>query len=603
MPQINDDSINSIINLEIVNYNIPVSTQLKDGLMSSVDYVKLNSIVYPYPTSTIRGEDCGSIVGNPIRFTKGNIDLYGSEYVTVEGSVELRNISDTGDVVSENSNFHIHTHTFGYDFKIDTNSLFSDLESAGKIVIQGKTGNKGSKGQRGTKGKDRVLSGPQGDKGDDGRALPCSLTSQPETIENSVKQGMSQVIVGAYIKEDPLNAKKYKLVFVRKYAGVKGMEADKLKVNGSNSNWLLVSNRNNGVTDIFFIDIEPILNSMKEQYQRRAEFIKSTYEQKVEKWTQAMSDMFDQQKAALCCALKYCLSSKQNIETRRHIETIAATALPDKVIDFCSKSSDDAIFVNSQSTCNETNNSECDKTKEIDCEPIETQKLSHIDNIYEVSASNNNSINSISIDLSPGIYNIVITDTTIKTGEYYFPSIKIKSGSVTTSFMDKGQYSEEKFAKESYVGLNTTIDHAGGYVNLWNDSGMHASSGSASLSVTKVGETSNVLLKVFEYSSDELVSIINNSSDNKSVLVKIGSQDYLISQLLASNKYYKELVLNGVNPYIMIPIVDNEPVFVTKYSVDTDIHKTVDMLMFRGEYQLVGTDIPRFQSCLIPNAN
>ena len=134
MPQINDDSINSVLNLDIVNYNVSLATQTTDGLMSAEDYIKLNELVYPYPTSTIRGEDCGLVAGSPVRFTKGNIDLYGSNYIQVEGTLDLKNINHQGDNISESQDFHIHTHTFGYDFKVDLNSLFSDLESIGKIV-------------------------------------------------------------------------------------------------------------------------------------------------------------------------------------------------------------------------------------------------------------------------------------------------------------------------------------------------------------------------------------------------------------------------------------------------------------------------------------
>lgn len=611
MPQINDDSINSVLNLDIVNYNVSLATQTTDGLMSAEDYIKLNELVYPYPTSTIRGEDCGLVAGSPVRFTKGNIDLYGSNYIQVEGTLDLKNINHQGDNISESQDFHIHTHTFGYDFKVDLNSLFSDLESIGKIVIQGRKGDKGKKGNRGVKGKDRVLSGPQGDRGDDGKALPCSLSLQPETIENTVKQGMSQAIVGAYIKEDPLNAKKYKLVFIRKYVGKSELEADKMKVNGANSKWLLVSNQNNGISSIYFIDIDPILLAMKEQYERRINYIKEQYEQKVEKWVQAMSDMFDQQKTALCCALKYCLSSKQNTETRRHIESLAATALPDKVVDFCDRSSSDAIFTTPDENCID-NASDCYKKGIMECgdQQTTTQKLSAASNTITVSGSiNNNSITAAIINLDPGQYTLILTDTNIKNNtvndEYlFYPNIKVKSGQSISSFMNKGEYVSEEVASEMYVGLSTTIDHSGGNIYIWHDSGTNKAYGTANLNITKFGESKNILVANFSFSEDDIINIFNTSNDRKSIMTTIGSQEYLVALLKSSDKYYKELVLGGVDPIILIPVIDDMPVkHALNYHVSLDVADIIKTSVFKNDYYLVGYDVPKFSSCLIPNAN
>lgn len=319
-------TLNSWVKFIATNANAPLVTITKDGFMSKEDYDKLNGILLPPPNSTLTGNKCLSNNGTEIVFRNGHIALYADKFIDVDGTVKLTNINETGDQITIMTPFQIHSYTYGFDFKLDIQQLYQELVSRNQINITGKKGKTGKKGVEGDPGKNYVFSGQQGDKGDNGRALPCKYTMQQESLENVVTEGLNKAIVGAYIKTDEYNPKKYKLVLQRQAVGRANLTAKELKLKNFKSDWMLLTDTAVGTGRLYYVDIKPVIDSIIAQYELKIASLRSYWEGHVELWIKTISELYEQQRAALCCAISSCESRKANTNTRQHIESIAAAA-------------------------------------------------------------------------------------------------------------------------------------------------------------------------------------------------------------------------------------------------------------------------------------
>lgn len=341
-----DATIKSWIKLATDNLTLKVVSPVSDGAMTAEDLRKLNRLVIPAPVSTIKGDKCEA------PFKTGAIDMRGGDnFINVTGKANLQNIDQYGDAIGKEYPYQIHQHTFGFDFTLDIRQLITELETRGQIRLEGKRGPKGDKGQKGEDGINGILSGPPGDKGATGSAPQCELEIEPEVLDAQLKEGNTKVIVGASIKPNPIDARRYSLVFDRQTVGSLNNTATKFNIRNVDSTWVLAAGVNvddnvtpdpiecgipgqSGVAGsssntytLYYMDIQPIMDSIHNKFLGEVQALKTGYEKSVSEWLQIMSDMFDEQKRALCCALERCISLTKSSQLRQHMESVAAAAV------------------------------------------------------------------------------------------------------------------------------------------------------------------------------------------------------------------------------------------------------------------------------------
>ncbi len=606
-----DPAINAYVDLNVTSSVVPLATVTKDGLMSKEDFTKLSKLYFPTPSSTITSEDCVSNTGSQLRFKNGFIRFYGSQYINIEDTINVRNINYQGDIISQLTPYHIHTHTFGLNLNVNTDELFRYLENTKQVVIQGKKGVKGNKGPKGDRGRDSVLAGPVGDKGDDGKAVPCTLTVAPEIVENAPVKGLGLAISDAYIKVDPFNPKKYSLVLRRKIVGREELVADKFNVTGQGSSWILIASQQAGISNVSYMDIQPVLNELKKQFTNRVNNLKLYYEERVGIWVQAMSDLFDQQKAALCCALQYCESAQKNVETRRHIENLAAAALPDARLSFCSKTSPDAEFLSAAEACAkmETDRPECFKRIDLICPTPATAAVQSVDNanILTVSAINNiDSISASKIDLAPGRYVVTVASTDSLIDGHYAVRLKLRYGKdgKTVTFMDKGQYYSANDSNNVYSGLTSEINHDGGLVLAWtNTIGDLNNQGSTTISFTAINDIYDFKTKPLRIKRDKLIDLFNNYADSKSFIVRISGQEYVAIVLGPEHgRLYQDLISKGIVATIAVPLLNDIPIVdYEAFYLSSDITDKINKSLGMNDTLQVGREVVKeISHCFLP---
>lgn len=340
-----DAGVNGWLEVRSDNFIIELATPVKKGAMSSEDLKKLNRLLLPPPQSTITGTDC------PTPFQYGVVQLYsGDRFVGVNGNVDIRNIDEFGDIVSASHPFHIHQHTYGFDFTLDIPELVRELISRGKLNLQGLIGDTGDKGDTGDDGINNILTGPAGNKGNQGIAPPCDLIIDPEPINAEAKPGLKRALVTARIIDNTDSS--FTLEFDRQVVGSQVLSTSSFNVRDSDSFWVLaVANTTGNPQPVYYIDIEPLVDIVRSKFLSEVDRLKKGYEDIVRFWIQTMSDLFDEQKAALCCALEYCMSATKSIDQRWHMESVAAAVVGSKGarINLHSRDSDVAVEVSSTS--------------------------------------------------------------------------------------------------------------------------------------------------------------------------------------------------------------------------------------------------------------
>jgi hypothetical protein len=310
----------------------PLATHLADGLMDNEDLKKLNRLIVPPPQSTITAEGCENV------FEAGIISFSNSDdLIIVEGESPLYN--SFGAIETESVNYQMHQHTNFFDFKIDNQELFNYMVENDKFRVASPTGPKGIKGVPGEDGEDMVPYGPDGPKGDPGSNFPVDFSLIEERVDFEVKKKYKRALIS--LEVNLISNDEYEIVGKRANVGNPEACPDRIRLSADTaSTWLLavrdLENTGEAVnfnaiggdancvtcnTELYYVDIEPIINSIKAEFDREVLQLKTGFENIVEFWLQIMSGLFDEQKASLCCALEYCRSQKRNNTTRQYIES------------------------------------------------------------------------------------------------------------------------------------------------------------------------------------------------------------------------------------------------------------------------------------------
>jgi len=443
---------------------LPLATGTNDGVMSAVDLKKLNRLMIPPPTSTITGNQCYS------PFKRGIVALTsGDDLINVEGTVSVQNIDEYGEHISKDVPFQIHQHTYGFDFNLNLDNLVNELISRGQLKALGPAGLRGSIGPTGIAGEDGVLSGPQGAAGPQGLAPLCSTTIQTEVIQAKVKPDLKRALTNARIIIDETNINQYTLEFDRQIVGKIGASTALFHVKQQKSSWVLAVASVAGIAQqIYYIDIEPVINSIHEQFLIEVNRLKIGYEDITKFWIQTMSDLFDEQKAALCCALEFCQSKTNSDYLRQHMESVAAAALPDARIVVNQRGaptpggqtyvSGTALWpsVGQPDICAESGAALQDEPDVV----LLLDPISHL--------TSNNCANIV---LGKGNYSATISSFDVEITGKYFADIAlsyVKDGQTKIArFLNKGTYTNLAHAKSAYEGLSITFEHAGGEVGAY----------------------------------------------------------------------------------------------------------------------------------------
>lgn len=505
-----DATIRSWIKIASTGVTIPLATMFQDGAMSAIDLRKLNRLMLPPPVSSIIGTDCVA------PFQSGAIGLYsGDKFVGVEGTIKVQNIGPQGELLSQDVPFHIHQHTYGFDFTIDFPELIEELRLRNQFNVVGKKGDKGDSGIRGEPGPDDILTGEPGDSGDDGPAPSCELVVEPDDLQVEAQEGVTKALVGGRVVFDDNDPLKYKLVFDRQLIGPVGYAADKFHIQDDASPWILAvaGDQNDGpIVDprtqlacgvpggnrsqkVYYIDIEPIVDSIRDRFLREADIIKGSYQNVVKFWLQTMSDLFDEQKTALCCALEHCKSIKKNAEVRHDIESLAASAAGSANILLHGRDSSEAVSLSSTRTLKQIGGPDlCRGGPRFPQFPTIPVGVSPASSVTEQSqpiavqhAKAENAVNEAIVVIDPLINSTLATAVQVPTlaGDYtailskvdakidgkYRADVKIQyftSGVLKiVQFLDKGEFNSVDEASNAYEGLAVSFRHDGGMLSIW----------------------------------------------------------------------------------------------------------------------------------------
>jgi hypothetical protein len=446
--------------------------------MAAEDLKKINRLVLPPPQSTLVGNDCLA------PFQRGTIEFVsGDNYVDVQGNVDIRNIDEFGDTISESHAFHIHQHTYGFDFTLDLPRLIQTLIARNQILLKGRTGDQGPKGDTGDPGIDEVLSGPQGPQGEQGDAPECLLSIDPEPISAERRPGLKRGLVKARVVDHATDPNKYAIEFDRQVIGTEDATTSKFNARNSDSFWVLAVTSVAGTPQpVYYIDVEPIIEVIRQKYLTEVDRLKQGYEDIVEFWIQTMSDLFDEQKAALCCSLEYCMSVRKSIDQRQHMESVAASAIGSDgaKINLHGRASGEAVEISSTRTLKRMPRAEdyCDNgvpfpqrssgsslVLDDDGNPIPvTLKIDPLLNVATVKTA-------ASLELPKGRYAASIRDMNARIGGKYGVTVKIQytenGAKKAVQFLDKGRFDSLTDAKNAYEGLSLAFNHDGGDIHVY----------------------------------------------------------------------------------------------------------------------------------------
>jgi hypothetical protein len=470
-----DAGINSWIEITSSSVNLPLATPISKGAMSSADLRKLNRLVLPPPQSTLIGTDCVA------PFQRGIIGLLpGDEYVGVNGNLDIRNIDEFGDTINESHAFHIHQNTYGFDFTLDLPRLIQTLIAKNQILLTGQTGDKGQKGDTGDPGITEIISGPQGEKGEQGLAPECTLTINPEPISAEKRPGLKRALARARIVDHATDKTKFILEFDRQVVGTANASTSQFNTKNSSSFWVLAVASIAGTSQpVYYIDIEPIIEAVRQKYLSEVDRLKQGYEDIVEFWIQTMSDLFDEQKAALCCALEYCMSVRKSINQRQHMESVAASAIGAHGAQIRLHDRSESVEIGSTRTLKRMPRGSdlCDNNVPFPQKPsqfaAEAAGLQNVSQEIIVDPQLNIATTKTAVvtELPKGRYAATIKTMNARVGGKYGVTIKIQhtyGGSKRAAqFLNKGRFESLADAKNAYEGLSLAFNHDGGNIYVY----------------------------------------------------------------------------------------------------------------------------------------
>jgi len=302
------------------NQTFPLATPISDGLMAATDLVKLNQLIIPAPISTITAENCQT------RFVAGNINLYSTD--------GLINISGQVTIGQTTKRWKLAPNTAVFDFTIDKTTLFAQLAANRQLNYLGITGPIGPKGPTGDPG-DILVTGPKGPTGDPGQIPPCTVSINQDILSYEAQSGITKAIIG--IEAQSLNETDYQIILKRGIIGNPQAAPDKLKVNcDQQSTWVLGVVNTGGPPaacctsdadrfQLYYIDIFPILAAISDKFDSEVIRLKHGEERIVQFWLQKMQQLYNTQKAAICCALQ---AATQTLASRATPQQITPLPLP-----------------------------------------------------------------------------------------------------------------------------------------------------------------------------------------------------------------------------------------------------------------------------------
>lgn len=308
-----------------------LATPLEDGLMSPDDLKKLNGLIVPPPQASLKGEEC------PVTFNKGKVRLTSTdESMVVEPTLDVINkVDDT--LIGGKEPWALHENTVGINFKLNVDVLLDNMRKNGKftqVMVQGRQGPKGEKGDNGI---DMLDTGPKGEKGADGTNSPFGGSVGPEINQFTLTDKTSNRAIVDIQTETSAEGKF--LVMTRANIGNPNACPKELIPKDITTPLVLVINQKDNavlrkvetpndcgnpctvcVTSLHHLNLELLADSIFERFKERVFELKAQKEELVTIWLKAMIAVFNEQKAAICCALENCRSANRNQRTRQYIE-------------------------------------------------------------------------------------------------------------------------------------------------------------------------------------------------------------------------------------------------------------------------------------------
>jgi hypothetical protein len=310
---------------------LPDASPLQDGLMSSEDLRKLMNLSVPPPQATLKGEDCSLI------FRAGRVGLYSSDgSLLVEASLDLLNKAAPTQTTKP---WDLHRNTVGFNFGLNLNQFLDEVKNRGNLIEKELQGPRGHEGDRGDAGRDRLDTGPVGPDGQPGANSPFEAVLLEEVLDIDIERGDDPRAVVSIDTEEISEDENY-LVVTRANIGNPDACPSEVLPTNIKSPWLLIVRRGvasinklTRVTDdcgvpcaicssaIYYVNADPLLNQVFDRFKDRVIALKQAKEELVATWLKSMVYLFNQQKAALCCALENCRSRTRNVGTRQYIES------------------------------------------------------------------------------------------------------------------------------------------------------------------------------------------------------------------------------------------------------------------------------------------
>jgi len=304
-----------------------LATPLADGLMSSTDLYKLNRVVIPPPQTTLTSEHCvGTLDG-------GIIELrVGDQFLTIEGTAKLMNeVAGIGNADAQIVSRELHQHTNSFDFRVGTDIFYEYMESTGKFRVITTKGVTGPAGDLGPPGEDDLPHGPKGADGIPGSNAPFNVNLEVDPISLEKKSSSRRALVGFDV-ENISEDENYIIAYRATIGNPAACPADIRLTSNLKSTWAVCAPPTSAdaqissdecfvcTGDLYYVDLYYILQSIENEFDREVINLKSGMESIVSFWISIMSGLFDEQKAALCCALEHCRSQSRNQDTRQYIE-------------------------------------------------------------------------------------------------------------------------------------------------------------------------------------------------------------------------------------------------------------------------------------------
>jgi len=450
---------------------IGLATPADDGLMDRVDFKKLKGLIVPPPVIKLKPDGCS------VELDSGIIDLKSLDnFLQIETSLDL--VGPDG--VKTAVEWNVVKDVYGIDFSLDIEELLKEVEKRGNLTVRQKTGDAGKKGETGYDGIDQLDTGPIGEIGASGKNAPFTgaVTEDPVPTERSGDKNLAIVDVTA-LEGD----KEGKLVLTRANVGNPTACPSEVVPIDKKSPWVVVLD--GSPTDITFLRekspdckyscrvcvklkflyIDAILQSIDQRFQELVYELKRQKEEIVKAWLNRMITLFNQQKAAICCALENYTTRARNARARERVEGIAVGAAGNNLrvvlggLDDAKQVNYDALDKNClvPGTATMHDPAEC---RECAVEFIINGKKNLTPETAVVGT------------LPAGCYTIQITNCcvnkTLNTGRYTGRAA-IQYGKTTEYFPDFGDFNNNADAASAYVGLTLTFNHPGGPVKMWVD--------------------------------------------------------------------------------------------------------------------------------------